>query len=50
MLFSGTVTKFGRALSEDDVSLYHVEFDDGDEQVRPWDVYFMTMLFSYVVL
>lgn len=32
VLFCGSVTKFGRALSEDDVSLYHVVFDDGDEQ------------------
>jgi len=32
VLYCGSVTKFGRALSEDDVSLYHVVFDDGDEQ------------------
>lgn len=32
VLFCGTGTKFGRAQSEDDVNLYHVEFDDGDEQ------------------
>lgn len=31
-LFCGTVTKFGAPTAEDEVPLFHVVFDDGDEQ------------------